>query len=332
MKKRGVVILVAAVVIVFAVLAVLLLRKSVVPEKVESLRVGVLPDPICALLYVAKQQGIFKRQGLDVSLENYQTGSFAVNDLLGGKLDMVTASEFVLALQGFKREDLRTIGSICASDTIEIIARRDRGIEKPEHLKGKRVGVSKGTNSEFFLNTFLSLNGISPKEIQRVDLKPAEITAALSEGKIDATTLLFGREAIKKQLGSNAASWSAQSGRDYFELLITTREWIKARPRAVTRLLEGVIEAEVFLTKHEEDAREIVKSALGVDREIVISTWSKTRFRVRLDQDLLTLMEDEARWAMHSKVVDAEMMPNYLNLLCLEGLEKLRPDAVSVVH
>ena len=230
MKRKGIIVLVAAGVIILAVLAVLFIRGFAVPQKVESLRVGVLPDPICALLYIAKQRGIFKRQGLELSLKNYQTGAYAMNDLLEGRLDMVTASEFVLALQGFKREDLRTIGSICASDTIEIIARRDRGIEKPEHLKGKRVGVSKGTNSEFFLNTFLSLNGIPPEEIQRVDLKPAEIAAALSEGKIDAPTLLFGREAIKKQLGSNAVSWSAQSGRDYFELLITTHEWIKAGP------------------------------------------------------------------------------------------------------
>ena len=71
---------------------------------------------------------------------------------------------------------------------------------------------------------------------------------------------------------------------------------------------------------------------MSVDREVIISTWSKTRFRVRLDQDLLTLMEDEARWAIQNKLVEAEKVPNYLNSFYLEGLEKLRPDAVSVVH
>ncbi len=71
---------------------------------------------------------------------------------------------------------------------------------------------------------------------------------------------------------------------------------------------------------------------MDLNHEVVMSTWSKTRFRVGLDQNLLTLMEDEARWAITNKYVDSTKVPNYFNFLYLEGLKKIKPEAVSVIH
>jgi NitT/TauT family transport system substrate-binding protein len=109
-------------------------------------------------------------------------------------------------------------------------------------------------------------------------------------------------------------------------------ELIKTRPMAVTGLLKGVVQAEDFLKKDEERAQAIVERALGLDHESVVKTWAKTRFRVRLDQSLLTLLEDEGRWAIRNKLVDAEKIPNYLNFLYIEGLEKIKPDIVTVIR
>ncbi len=303
------------------------------PEKVEKLRLGIVPDPICALIYIAQQQGMFKRRGLDLSFESYQAGAYAVNDLLADKVDVITATGFVLALQGFKRPDLRTIGTISSSDNMELVAQRGRGINNPEDLRGKLIGVSKGTVSEFYLTVFLSLNNILPGEVRTIDLKPADAVTAMAEGKIDAASSFppFS-DTMKKNLGSNAVSWLIQGGQDYYFLLITRDDLIKARPLAIDGLLKGAIEAEDFLRKHESEAQAIVERSLGLDHASVASTWSKTRIHVRLDQALLTLMEDYARWAIQNKLVGAQKVPNYLNLLYLEGLTKIKPEAVGVVH
>lgn len=333
MKKKRIAAVIVGFIIIFAFLAFLLLKDLLLPERVEKLRIGVTSDPISALIYIAQEQGMFKRHGLDVSVVNCRAGAYAVNDLLEGKADVAAASEFVLVLQSFKRPDLRTVGIISTSDTIEMVARADHGIKKPEDLKGKRIAATKGTNSEFFLNAFLSLNGVHPAEVQMVDLKSDDMVTALSEGKIDGAVTLFSfLEPAKRRLGDEMVSWSAQSGQDFFFLLITKNELIKARPEAITRLLKGVLEAEAFLKKNEKEARSIVERILKLDRGVVMGTWSKTRFRVGLDQNLLTLMEDEARWAITNKYVDSTKIPNYFNFLYLEGLKKIKPEAVSVIH
>ena len=325
--------LVFAALMILAALSLSSCTKPTVPEKAEKLRIAIYPDTVSALIYIAKEQGIFKRHGLDVSLEDYQTGVFAVNGLIAGKADAATATEFVLAIQGFKRQDLRVIAAISFSDSMEVVARRDRGIKNPEDLKGKIVGVPKTTIAEFFLNTFLSLRGIFPGEVRMADLKPADLVSGLTEGKIDAAACFppFS-DTMKKTLAQNAISWPIQGGQDYHLVLIIRDELIKNRPLAVTGLLKGVIETEDFLRKDEDGAQRVAERALGLDHESIARNWSKTRFRVRLDQSLLTLLEDEGRWAIRNKLVDGQKVPNYLNLLYLDGLEKLKPDAVTVIH
>ncbi len=333
MRRKGIIAVAAGVLIILAVLSFFYTRKPIGPERIENLRLGFLADPLSSLLYIARERGMFKRHGLDVSFESYEGGAYAVRDLLAGQLDVAVATEFILVLQGLKRADLRGIGTISTANNIEVIARSDRGIEKPEDLKGKRAGVIKGTINEFLLNVFLSFNSIRPAEIQTVDLKPSETVTALSEGQIEAGCLHppFSY-AAKKKLASKAISWSAQGGQEYFFLMLAKDELIKARPRAITSLLEGLLEAETFLKEHHSQARDIVARALNLAPEAVTEGWSKIRFRVRLDQELLTLMEDEARWAIRNKLVDAEKIPNYFPLLYLEGLQNIKPEAVGVIH
>lgn len=332
MKKKRTLVLLAALITLLGILVFFLSRKSVEPQRLETLRIGI-SDPISALILVAEQKNFFRRHGLQVSLEKYQAGAYALDDLLTGKVDVITASDFVLAIQTFKHPDLRTFGTICAADTMEVVARKDHGIERLEHLKGKRVGVTKGTSSEFFLKALLSAHTVRLDQIQTVDLKPPDLVGALAEGQIDAGVIFtVYLQEIKKRLGARAVSWSAQDGQDYFFLLITKEAFIKSRPRAITSLLKGVLEAEEFLKKHDREARNIVAASLNLAPEAIRPSWLKTHFRVRLDQDLLTLMEDEAQWAIRNRLVEGGKMPNYFNSIYFKALEKLKPEAVSIVH
>lgn len=300
---------------------------------VERLRVGVSSPVLCSLLYIAAEKGLFKRHGLDVTFEKHEAGAYAVNDLLAGKVDVATAAEFVLALQFPKSRHLRAVGSVSATDSIEVVVRKDHGIARPPDLKGKRVGVTKGTISEFFLSTFLSFNGLRSGDIQAFDLTPSEMVSSFAEGKIDAAVAFPPfLDAMKKRVGEEALSWPAQGGQAYTFLLICNEELIRSRPRAISSLLKGVLEAETFVENHGKEAQDIMATALNLSPETVSTTWAKSRFRVRLDQDLLTLMEDEARWAVRNKLIEPESVPNYFFPLYLDGLEQLKPGAVGVIH
>jgi len=302
-------------------------------RKVESLRIGFLPDPLASLLYVAQERGLFQRQALEVTFRDFEGGVYALNDLRRGGIEVAVATEFAVTMQSFKEDDLRAFGTIARANNAEVIARTDRGIRGPEDLKGRRLGVSKGMNTEFLLGSFLAFNGLRLRDVQIVDLRPSGLVRALAEGEIDATCLYppFSY-AAKEGLGGRSLSWSAQGGQEYFFLLTTTEHLLRARPQAFKALLAALLEAEAYMEKNNAATRDMLARRFQLAPEHLAERLTSLRFQVSLHQDLLIMMEDEAHWAVANGAVDSSQVPNLFRLLSLDALESLKPEAVGVIH
>ncbi|MHB8771077.1 MAG: ABC transporter substrate-binding protein [Syntrophales bacterium] len=299
---------------------------------VEKITVGVARIEAVSLFYLAQERGFFKNRGLDVRMVEYSAGLLAADDLLLGRLDVATTSEFVAVGKHFLTPEVRILASISRPYTHEVIGRKDRGIGEPRHLRGKRIAVTRDSSGDFFLGTFLTDHGIPAKSVTFVDLPPPGILEALSAGTADAAMTwepTVGR--IKERLGANAVHWPGQGGRGYYFVLLTREAFIRERPRAAERLLRALIDAEEYAAGHTPQAQGFIASRLGYDLSLLQALWPRCDFRVRLDQDLLILMEDEARWAIRRRGLKREM-PNYLDVVRWELLGKIRPEAVTVIH
>jgi NitT/TauT family transport system substrate-binding protein len=320
--------------VVYVVVAVML---SVIPlaeaARIESLRLGFPRDISAAPIYLAESQGFFKKWGVDVIMNEYEAGVTAVNDLVADKLDLATGSEFVFVLQSSKHTDLRMPATVCTLSVLELVVRKDRGIARPQDLKGKRVAVARGTASEFFLSNYFVFNRIPKETVEIVYHPPSEIVRAIVGGAADAAISWppYTTE-MGKQLGAKSANWPAQSGQDYYYALIAKDSFLRRQPKTMENFLAALSEAEEYIAKYPDQAQTLLLNRLKVDRETLLSTWSRARFRLQLTQDLLVLMEREAKWAIRSKLVGKPEMPNYLDFLYLDALDKVKPEAVSVVH
>lgn len=300
---------------------------------VEKIRLGVSTPDASALIYIADRRGFFRDHGLDVSIKNYEAGALAMKDFAVDEIDMATVGEFALVSQILKGTDLKALGTTVISNSCELIARRDRGIEKLTDLRRKKIGSVRGSTLDFFLGTFLTSKGIQMNEIEIINLKPTEIVDAILKGTIDgaASFIPYG-DTIRKGLGVNAVTWPIQGQQDYYMLLVAKGSFIKIRPSRIERLLSGLIDAEQFIKRYETEAQKIVGERSNLDHSTLISLWPKSRFEVRLDQDLLILMEHETRWAIRNKLTGSTRLPNYLDFFYMDGLEKIKPEAVTIIH
>ena len=299
----------------------------------EPLRVGVSRTGPVALIYLADTQGFYEKQGVDVVIKEYETGALAVNGLVEDQVDIASAAEFVFVLQSLKHPDLRMPATICVSSDNELIVRKDRGIGEPEDLKGKRVAVTRGSSGEFFLYTYLIFNHIPTGSVQVVNYGPSEMVKAMAEGTIDAAlSWLPHTIEMMKQLGGNGARWPAQSEQDYYQVLFAKEGFLKKQPKAMEQFIAALVEAEEFIAKHPDRAEPILRNRLKIDEELFRATRSRVRFQVQLSQDMLVLMEREAKWASRNKLVEKKEMPNYLDFLYFDAMEKVKPEAVSIVH
>ncbi len=148
-------------------------------ENMDSIVVAWSPFEHSALLYVAEDLGFFSQNGLNVTLRKYDVPAASLNGMLKGEVDIVVgAAEWPLVRKAFEKERIRAIGNIDKSELIYLIGRKDRGIEKITDLKGKRVGTTSGTVSEFHFGRFLDLHGMNMQDVVLVDLPPSRMGAS----------------------------------------------------------------------------------------------------------------------------------------------------------
>ncbi len=283
--------------------------------------------------YIAREKGYFQENGLDVTFREYAVGLKATEALFTGEADIGTGAEFVVVSYSFDHPELRILSSIATSEVCEVIASKDRGISRPSDLRGKRIGVTFKTKAEFFLARFLVYNKITMADVEFVDIPSPQLKEALAGGKVDAVATWepFAQE-IRAQLGPDAISWPTQSGQEFYYLLISREEWVKRHPETIRRLLKALVQTEAFIKSNPAEAQGIVGRLFGYSPEFVTYLWRKNRFAVDLPQSLLLMMEDGAEWRIENRRTGAKKIPNYLGFIYFDGLEAVKPQAVTIIH
>ena len=123
----------------------------------EKITVGISKSFLSIPVYIAQTQGFFSDEGLDVTVKEYTSGKKATQVLFAGEVGISTVADMPVIFESFKREDFCIIATFSYSfHFVKIIARKDSGIKKGVDLKGKKVGVNRGTSSHFFLAVFRS--------------------------------------------------------------------------------------------------------------------------------------------------------------------------------
>ncbi len=298
---------------------------------VEKITLAAYAGETAALVYVAEEQGFFKENGLEVTINDYQSGKAAADALIAGEADIATSADFVFVSNSFEHTDLRVFGTVATAEVKELVARKDKGITTIDDLVGKKIGVTKKSGGEFALGVFLIFNGLSYQDVELVGLRPPEIVEAILNGDIDAAfTWDPNVHNIKEQLGSNAVSWPG--GEDFYFVLLAKEDWIKNNPGAAERFIKSVLEAEDYVKDNSEEAKEFAKNRFGYESDYIEYSWPKQEFAVVLEQAMVIVFEDQARWRIKQGLTDATEVPNYLDYIYMGALEEVKPEAIGIIR
>jgi NitT/TauT family transport system substrate-binding protein len=269
-----------------------------------------------------------------VTVQPHPFGKPALDAMLAGKADLATAADTPIVLAILNGKPVSIVATIeSASRNTVVVARKESGISRPEDLAGKRVGRPAGTNAEFFLDTLLMRHAIEAGAIQPVDLKPDEMSDALAAGRVDAVAVWnpYALQ-IERRLAGAVVDLVADDLYTETMEIVGRPDLVKDRAPAVEKFVRGLLRAETFVREHPEEARDRVASALGIDAADVVAVWAPFKFRVSLNQGLLVLLDDEARWAIRSGLAPKQATPNFLDSMALQPLENANPDAVRLVR
>lgn len=299
----------------------------------EKILIAYSATPNAALIEVAKTQDFYRQEGLEATLQVHSHGKTALQAVLEGKADFATVAETPFMFAVMKGEKISIIGSIeISNNNIAVVARKDKGVLIPSDLKGKRIAMTPGTSSDFFMDGFLVSHGLRRKDIKVVDLKPEATPEALLKGEVDAVSI-FNPYLIqvKKKLGAGGVTFCDEDIYSQTFNVVAKREFIRKEPGKVQKILRALIRAEEFVKQNPGEAQRIVADFCRLDIALVREIWPGTDFTVGLDQSLLLALEDESRWAINSGLTEKRIVPNYLDFICLDNLMAVKPKAVRIL-
>lgn len=301
------------------------------PVSAEPLKliVGVYPTPYTRLIAVADAKGYFQKCGIEVTIKKYPSGTSALNALIRGEVELCTVVDFRFAWEILENPSLRAIASTGEVFASRIVARKDRGIQNPFDLKGKKIAYVPNTISEYALNVFLMENYISPSEVTAVPVKLLQQADAVVDGEVDASSVFvtFAFDAMDR-LGDNGLAWDSQN-HVAFNALLVVREGMINSPEAVPRFLKALIMAETYSLAHEDEVKDIIMRDWGFSPKVIKQFWDRTRVMVSLNQSIITCLRIYTQWFMRKQGKQGDH-PMILNFLDAGPLESVSPERVTL--
>ena len=141
--------------------------------------------------FVAKDQGIFAKHGLDATLQLIAIGSNEPAALMANSIQISGLNPTIVIFADEGGADIQVVANESIQTKTEtdggVIARTDSNIHTPQDLVGKKVAIP-GINSvaHVAFMKWLQLKGIDPKRIDYVEVPMNRMNDALQGRQVDA--------------------------------------------------------------------------------------------------------------------------------------------------
>jgi NitT/TauT family transport system substrate-binding protein len=238
----------------------------------EDLKVGYLPVTGHAKFFVAKEQGFFAKEGLDVELIEFQNSADGLNAIIAGKLDIGAFGTTAPVAHLAKGAKIKIVGGIMGGDAALIATPANAGkISSVADLKGKKVATVRMASGDAVLRGALKDKGINWKtDLQIFELKnPAAVIEAVKSGQVDAG-LVWGPHDLRAEdqgLKIVIHSTDLQPGHPCCRLVVT--EASSAKSATWEKFLRAILQAEKFAAENKKETIEAIAKYVKIDQQLL---------------------------------------------------------------
>lgn len=227
--------------------------------------------------WLAKDAGIFEKNGLDVQAVFFAGGTTAIMALVSADTPIAQLAGPAVVNSVMAGSDATIVAGGVISLNYYLQSRAE--IKTPEQLKGGSVAISRfGSSSDFIARYALSKIGLNPGKdvtIVQIGSTTARVDAALT-GRVHATVVQPPASIIAQKRGMTILADLPKLGLVYQHTsAATTKKYIREHPDIVRRYVKSQVEAVNRIYTDKEASMRALARYIGrsVDRDVLEKTW-----------------------------------------------------------
>lgn len=277
-------------------------------------------NPDHAPLILAKQKGLFKEQGLEVSIQEPSDPSLPPKLVAAGQIELAVSYQPQLIQDVVSGLPLMRVSTLIATPLNTLMVLADGDIKSISDLKGKTIGIAiPGGVGEATIGTMLNKAGVSLDEVKTINVGWG-LASSLAAKKVDA---IYGgyRNFEMHQLAEEGVKGKAffveEEGVPPYDELIVVAKKDQLDTEVIRKFNKAIELATQYLVNHPEEAWRLFASyKKDLDIELNRLAWKDTL----------------VRFALRPAAVDIQRYEDYARFLKNTGLIKTIPASSTYLY
>jgi len=234
-------------------------------------------------MFMAQQEGLFRKNGLNVELLHIASSSRGIQAILAGEIAFSYVDGSNLAQANLKGANIALVAGATNRQVFSLMAKPE--IKKIPDLRGKKIGITRiGSSTHTSALFALNASGLKQNDYQILPLvEVPNILTALMAGQVDAGVVSPPTNSRARKAGFNELMNLAKEGPEFVSVAVgASRAYIKANEDIVRRVVRAYGEGVHIFRSNKPAALTMIQKYLRV-KEADIAEDTYNQFREYLD-------------------------------------------------
>jgi sulfonate transport system substrate-binding protein len=232
------------------------------------------------LSLVVRDQHLLESQGYNVTWV-LSAGSNKANEALRSNgLDFGSTAGSAALVARANGTPIKIVDVYSKPEWTALVVGKDSPVNSVADLKGKKIAVTKGTDPYFFLLQSLARVGLSPTDVEIVNLQHADGKTALERGDVDAWS---GLDPFMAQTVQQQGSRLLYRNPDFnsYGVLNVREDVIAAHPDFVQSVVNSYEEARKWAKAHSDELAALLASQAKVTASVAQEELQRTALDIQ---------------------------------------------------
>lgn len=257
-----------------------------------EIRIATQPSPFSAAILVAKHKGWVEEELAKVGAKpaikwtSFAAGPPMNESFAAGQQDVGIIGDTPAIIGKAAGIDTRIIGITASGPrSLAVIIPTGSKIKAPRDLKGKKVGVVKGSYAHHLLVLILQKGGLTANDVELINLSQADIATAITSGNIDVAAVW---EPLITKLESQGAVRVLADGTGIKKgvlVIVATSDFLSRNRKQAKAFLRAYQRGAKFIKANPKEAARLTAADFGLSPDQLVKVLAKLDFHPAIQSD-----------------------------------------------